>query len=352
MKKVFTFLLLFTTASLSYGQFINEFHYDNVGGDVGEFVEVFIPSGDANGYSVVLYNGSNGTQYDTDAVPACVTVQSCGATGDGCFLLINYPTNGIQNGGPDGIALVRDDNTVIEFISYEGTFTATNGPANGLTSTDVGVSETSSTPIGNSIQRTGTLSWEANVGTPGGCNSAQLPVELVSFTATPVKNLVSLEWQTATEINNDYFVVEHSVDGKNFKDLEMVLGAGNAAAVQNYSYLHETPSNGSNYYRLRQVDFDGTASYSAVEIANLKEGKEFRIYPTLTKEFLQLEMPGLDRQEVRIDIFHLSGQLVRSYQLDGGIQNERLDVHSLEAGHYILRLQQGNTIENARFVKL
>ena len=83
--------------------FISEIHYDNTGGDAGEFVEVQVPAGTSTaGWSIVLYNGTGGAVYDTDALPA-VTAP---AGGPSAVAVIDYPVNGIQNGSPDGIALV------------------------------------------------------------------------------------------------------------------------------------------------------------------------------------------------------------------------------------------------------
>ncbi|MFZ6053527.1 HYR domain-containing protein, partial [Halocola ammonii] len=127
---------------------INELHYDNAGGDTGEFVEV-VANFNASAYEIVFYNGSGGAEYDS------ATLGSPVATESGYNLYTIYPSS-IQNGGPDGLALVDESDNVVEFISYEGSFTAADGPAMGLTSTDIGVAETSSTPIGESLQKTGT----------------------------------------------------------------------------------------------------------------------------------------------------------------------------------------------------
>jgi predicted extracellular nuclease len=128
--------------------YISEIHYDNAGDDVGEFLEVHLPAGtSSDGLSVVLYNGSNGTSYDTDPVPS-VTAPS----GAAAVAVVDYPVNGIQNGAPDAVALVRGD-AVLDFISYEGDLTATDGPASGMTAEDIGVSESSGTPVGQSISR-------------------------------------------------------------------------------------------------------------------------------------------------------------------------------------------------------
>ena len=156
---------------------INEFHYDNVSGDVGEFIEVAGTAGTdlSNNYSLVLYNGSNGTFYNTISLSGIVPNEAGGAGA----VSFSLPTNGLQNGGPDGIALVQGS-TVLEFLSYEGTFTASNGPANGMTSTDVGVSEGGGTPVGSSLQRTGAgsvgadFTWTGPLAeSPGSLNAGQ-----------------------------------------------------------------------------------------------------------------------------------------------------------------------------------
>ncbi len=93
----------------------------------------------------MLYNGANGAAYDTK-------VLGCAAPASG-LLVQSYPSNGIQNGDPDGVALVRPDGSVAEFLSYEGTLTAVGGPANGMTSSDIGVREAGTEAPGMSLQR-------------------------------------------------------------------------------------------------------------------------------------------------------------------------------------------------------
>lgn len=157
--------------------FINEIHYDNTGTDAGEAIEIAGPAGtDLTGWSIVLYNGGNGQSYDTDALSGTIP-NTCGGFG---VVVLNYGVNGIQNGNPDGIALVGPGPTVIQFLSYGGTFTAVNGPASGMTSTDIGVTEPSTTPVGYSLQLSGTgtvytdFAWQAPAAnTFGACNTGQ-----------------------------------------------------------------------------------------------------------------------------------------------------------------------------------
>ncbi|HEU4641169.1 MAG TPA: DNA/RNA non-specific endonuclease [Gemmatimonadaceae bacterium] len=151
---------------------ISEIHYDNAGTDAGEAVELTGPANaDLTGWQVVLYNGTGGAPYNTTTLSGTLDA-ACGAEGT---RVITYPSNGIQNGSPDGVALVNASGTVVEFLSYEGTFTAAGGPANGMTSTDIGVEETSSTPLGESLQRNGLDGWNAPApSTFGACNDAPI----------------------------------------------------------------------------------------------------------------------------------------------------------------------------------
>ncbi len=156
--------------------FINEFHYDNDGADAGEFVEIAGPAGtDLTGWSLVLYNGAGGASYATIALTGVIDNE--GASGFGA---LTFATLGLQNGAPDGIALVNASGTVIQFLSYEGTLTAVGGPANGMTSVDVGVSEPGSAPLSSSIHLTGTgseyedFTWElGTTSTAGAVNNGQ-----------------------------------------------------------------------------------------------------------------------------------------------------------------------------------
>jgi predicted ribosomally synthesized peptide with SipW-like signal peptide len=130
---------------------INEIHYDNTGTDANEGVEIAGVAGtDLIGWKVVLYNGSNQASYDTINLSSTIPSQQGG------FGTLWFAKVSVQNGSPDGLALVKSDNTVVKFLSYGGSFTAANGPAAGMMSVDIGVTESSTTPIGYSLQLQGT----------------------------------------------------------------------------------------------------------------------------------------------------------------------------------------------------
>ncbi|MFT6383879.1 MAG: hypothetical protein ACJAQR_000704, partial [Bacteroidia bacterium] len=107
-----------------------------------------------------------------------------------------------------------------------------------------------------------------------------LPITLLSFTAEVEDGHVQLNWTTTAEINNDYFNVEHSVDGINFTSISRIRGAGNSTQILNYSTIHHTLSNGVSYYRLKQTDFDGETSYSDRQTVEFETDEViFDIYP-------------------------------------------------------------------------
>ncbi|MBK5285068.1 MAG: hypothetical protein JJE25_06665 [Bacteroidia bacterium] len=108
-----------------------------------------------------------------------------------------------------------------------------------------------------------------------------LPVELINFTATINSDVCLLNWVTASEINNNYFIVERSFDGIIFSEIGQINGAGNSTTVLNYSFTDEHPYPGISFYRLRQVDFDGTSVFSEVVHVNFKR-EDFALISTLT----------------------------------------------------------------------
>lgn len=162
---------------------INEFHYDNDGGDTGEFVELAVnaQSADLSEVTLTLYNGSNGTSYGTYSGTDFVQGESVNGIS---FYYVDLPVNGLQNGSPDGMSLDMSGE-LIQFISYEGTFTAVDGPAQDVESTDVGAEEPGTAPVGSSLQLAGTggnygdFTWEfLETNTKGDVNTNQ-DIELI-----------------------------------------------------------------------------------------------------------------------------------------------------------------------------
>jgi DNA/RNA endonuclease G (NUC1) len=177
---------LATADAAEPGIFISELHYDNGGTDAGEAIEVNGPVGASiEGWSIVLYNGSSFASYGTRPLSGTIPA-TCGSRG---VFVLEYDANGIQNGAPDGIALLDADGALVEFISYEGSFSATIGGT--LTpSTDIGVSEAGSEPLGKSLQRNLAGGWSGPADNSfNACNAE--PAAITSVTVSPTSATIA-----------------------------------------------------------------------------------------------------------------------------------------------------------------
>jgi predicted extracellular nuclease len=262
--------------------FINEILYDITGTDTGEFVEVAAPAGtNMADYSIVLYNGSGGAIYDTDALSGTTTNQSGGYG----FVSISYPSNGIQNGAPDGIALINTStNTLVQFLCYEGTFVGVGGLANGVTCTDIGVSQSGTNAAGTSLQLQGTgttygdFTWNATsiANTQNAVNTGQ------TFTGGPPVLTLNIGDVTMAEGNagTTAFIFNVSLTGGTAPAGGVTFGASTADGTTNpanapgdYSALVNQPgsisSGGSSTTVTVQVNGDMTNEPSETFFVNI-----------------------------------------------------------------------------------
>ena len=175
--------------------------------------------------------------------------------------------------------------------------------------------------------------------TGNGC-AVLLPVELLEFNAKPEGRQVRLEWVTATEHDNDHFVVERSSHGLDFEEVSRVPGAGNSTQRLVYSVVDLRPLENLSYYRLRQVDIDGTSHPSAiVQVVFGAPVTSLTIVPSISED-------GLVRVDVneaalgaRYDILDAAGSVLRSGRIDAS--SFPLDLGGLGAGCYLLRTERG-----------
>jgi len=342
MRLLLLFSCVFFLSFLSAQIIISEIHYDNSGVDVNERVEITAPAGtNLTGYSLVLYNGNDAAPYAT------YTTEFDAATiidQEGGFGTLVVLTPGIQNGAPDGLALVDNLGNVLQFLSYEGSFTAVGGPADGLVSVDIGVAETSSTTGGSSLSYNGQWSGPA-ASTFGMVNPglvAFLPVSLTSLTATAMQKSTMIKWTTGSESANDFFAVERSRDGRVFQELGRLAGRGTSNSAVTYEFEDNAPVNGNSYYRLRQVDFDGTTTFSDFVLVQ-RQGLGLSAYPNPVTN--RLFLGGATEGEATIS--DMNGRTLSMIPLTG----DGIDVSNLRAGTYLLRVATATGVETVRFVR-
>jgi len=184
-----------------------------------------------------------------------------------------------------------------------------------------------------------------------GGNIAPLPIELISFEASSVVDGVNLSWITSSEINNEGFEIEHSTDGRIWERIDFVPGFGNTTDQQNYRYLHESPSEGLNYYRLKQLDFDGVFSYTDIEVVEIKIDKEIKIYPSLATNEINIQLNQAANRETTIEIFDFMGRVVHVENLAEDSSEHVINISNLHQGHYILRINRRGDNFSGRFLK-
>ncbi|GAB4252377.1 MAG: hypothetical protein Kow0079_07100 [Vicingaceae bacterium] len=177
-------------------------------------------------------------------------------------------------------------------------------------------------------------------------NTVPLPIELTRFSASQVNNelLVSLDWITESEINNDYFTVERSKDGINYEVVDIVEGAGNSSSTKTYRTYDNNPFNGDNYYRLKQTDYDGTTTYKGIAHVYINAVSEFDFYPNPANNNINFTFNVNNDNAVTIELYDLTGRIVKnkSYTTVKGLNNKSLNVSDLPSGIYMLKAVVNN----------
>jgi hypothetical protein len=198
----------------------------------------------------------------------------------------------------------------------------------------------------------------ALTGSPIFLNVATLiPVELVNFTGKVEKNKHILSWQTATEINADYFEVEKSEDGSNFGPLSInakIKAFGNSSKPQNYSTTDENVSIGANYYRLRMVDLDGKEKYSDIVTLQAESKLSAKISPNPFEKTVLIELNSLINNDlVTAELMDVSGKILirKTIQMTEKTTQFSFDTEGSPSGFYFVRLSNKSGVLQKKIVK-
>jgi len=177
-----------------------------------------------------------------------------------------------------------------------------------------------------------------------------LPVEWLSFTGEKENTQISLTWITGNENNNSFFDVERSINGVNFIAIGKIMAGNNPGTVQ-YHYTDSMPLPGVNYYRIRQTDKNGMATYSKqIRIFNNQDqNMSLQVLPNPARQQVYLLFPGREKKVI-ITIYDARGRLVQQLvQENSG--SLPVNISSLRAGMYFIRLSDGITLANGQFIK-
>jgi len=274
----------------------------------------------------VFQNGMTGTPVTEKVVNRIWDVSADGDVGE-LTLTVQW------NSGDEGLGFTRDQSYISHYVG--GWQPDAEGAANGAgpyTLSRSGITGLSPFAIGS---------------------QGVLPIELMFFTATPKGKTVFLEWRTATELDNAYFHIERSTNGRDFAEIGKIAGAGTSLVPLDYTFTDVLPLNGWNYYRLRQVDFDGRFAYSPIQAVRMeKDGNKvgMQLFPNPASQELNLTTNDAMQPGDRLEIYDVTGQLVLRFSASD-VFNVPVDVSQLPVGTYTVRLHTEKATFNASFVK-
>jgi len=175
-----------------------------------------------------------------------------------------------------------------------------------------------------------------------------IPVELTSFTANVSDRNIVLNWSTATEINNRGFEVQRSYNKSNFENVAFITGAGTSAEKHNYSYSDQPDFNGTVYYRLKQVDYDGSYEYSAIVEADLSIPIKFSVeqnFPNPFNPVTNVKFSIPTDELVKLEIFNAIGETVKTIEqgmLKAGNHSVSINAAGMNSGVYYYKISAGN----------
>lgn len=206
----------------------------------------------------------------------------------------------------------------------------------------------------------GITEWKAGDGPLSGVdtlgNVINLPVELINFEAEKINSGVKLMWSTATEVDNDYFILEKSSNGQHFTEIAKIIGAGNSSFTTKYSYTDNSPLEGISYYRLSQVDFDGKrVTFPPVPIRTTGKTKnEVQILRNLFNNTIEFSTAEIRSGNLQVSLFSSEGRKVIDDYRDAA-QNTLYKIDNLESlsnGFYLLQIrQEGQLIHSSGLIK-
>jgi len=172
-----------------------------------------------------------------------------------------------------------------------------------------------------------------------------LPVEFLNFTATKQKDIVRLDWTTASEINSDYFEVLKSTDGENFTIIETVKAAGNSSVNIDYLSYDYSPSSGNNYYSIHEVDFDNSITDTPVRIINF--GKEATVFVSNSESRMLISYKDLSENST-LEIFTFEGKLIYYTNLIQPTGNIMFDAKKNQ--HYLVRIISNTSVQTIKYI--
>ncbi len=160
-----------------------------------------------------------------------------------------------------------------------------------------------------------------------------LPLKLISFNGKVVGNQTQLNWKTASEENTSHFNVEYGT-GETFSTIDSITAAGNSTAIRYYSFIHQTPKNGSNYYRLKMMDNDAKFTYSdIIQVKISLKQSNIVLYPNPAREDVWVQHPS-STNSAQLKLVDMAGKIFKTTSVEKDVLQTKVDLNGLKTGIY------------------
>ncbi|MBC7774892.1 MAG: T9SS type A sorting domain-containing protein [Phycisphaerae bacterium] len=247
--------------------------------------------------------------------------------------------------------------TAVSALNYTATNSGAEGALDGNTNqSPISGTITLSVPNGQEVM----LRWEDinNTGNDDGVSiddfsisAISLPIELVILNVSKNSQQADLSFSTATEIENSHFSIQRSANGRDFTEIGQVKGAGTSYEPQDYTFTDARPLQGKNFYRLKQVDFDGKYTFSPVVTATFGKAHLMTLAPLPATETLNILLEKPTKEDGIWQVYDMSGRLLVSGEMLAETTEQSILIAELPEGAYVLRLTMGQEVMVEQFRK-
>jgi|GEM_PF-1470467 len=348
--------------------YISELDCDQSGPDTLEFIELAGLAGQPlDSFVLVLFNGNNDASYSSYDLDGYFVDDKgfftiCFGANASEYCSINV--NGTLQNGTDGVGLYFNldasdfpNGTVVQSIGLVDGLrysTGNDGIDAGLSILDTDADcgddpcQIDENALGkqasHSIQRG---SWFVGPPTPGLTNLNPLPVELINFDVRLRGSVAFLSWETAWEVHNAYFAVEHSSNGRIFTPIGIQFGAHSSRGLLSYEFKHDVNREGRHYYRLKQVDEDGGFDYSPIRVVTF-HGSQISVTPSQTNDFIDVNWSQVGTVNIFIYSFH--GNLM-FYENNVGTGHRQVTMQDFPSGLYVVVIEDEDRQESFKILR-
>lgn len=351
----------------------------------------FGAAGGAGQRNIVIGRCQNGSSNGNDygSISSAVTVTITSPTGRISRVVINYGSvatgdaNRYYTGSNPGFQNIVISNFIAKIpptlniatpvcntnstsVNLSATATNTSSPTYSWTNSG-GTINSGSTGLAPNVKGPGTFTLTASNSVATCSTSALitltnldcnlLPIELTNFDAEKKNEIVTLNWQTNYEVNNNYFVVEKSTNGLDFETHDVIKGSGNTSTKINYQSTDNKLSAGIMYYRLKQVDYDGKSTYSKIVSVDGIDA-DYSLsnpLPNPTSSEININFSAKNNSDFIIEVIDISGKKIKIFTeaIETGFSVKNFNISDLESGMYFILIKStdGKYTVNHKIIK-